>query len=163
MSAAVKKYNNISKNKKTTPHGSNGANSKKESESDNNSSKLIALLTKFWLLHSASVPNNAATSGNPCKGAAQRNMPNRNMPNENYRNIALWRFTKTEDIVADENGKSWYRCPFYNNGKGLYVIYKLGNHRLWTEQKKLQNTSREYNNAGGGHMPAGNTVSGSRL
>ena len=47
MSAAVKKYNNISKNKKMTPHRLNGANSKKESEGDDNSLKLIALLIKF--------------------------------------------------------------------------------------------------------------------
>ena len=89
MSTAVKKYNNISKNKKMTSHRSNGANSKKESEGDGNSLKLIALLTKIWPLYSASVPNNAATSENPSKGAAQRNIPN-----GNNRNIAPRRFNK---------------------------------------------------------------------
>ena len=84
-----------------TPHGSNGANSKKELEADGNSLKLITLLTKFWPSHSASVPYNATTSGNPSKGATQRNIPN-----GNNRNIVLWRFAKTEDMVADENGKS---------------------------------------------------------
>ena len=121
------------------------------------------MLAKFWPSYSISVSNNAATLGNPSKGAVQRNRPNANIPNGNYRNIVLQRFAKTEDMVADENGKSWYWCPFHNNGKGLYVTHKPENHGLWAEQKKIQNASRGYNNAGSGHMPAGNTAPGSRL
>ena len=113
INAAVKKYNNILKNKKSSASKS----SKKKAKGDD-SLKLVALLSRFLAAHTTSD-----------SGSKNASVKSNGFGNARNNNLKAWRFINKGDTIVDSKGKTWFWCPKHNDDKGLYVTHKAEDHQ----------------------------------
>lgn len=109
---ALAKYNNMAKDKSWST----------SSEKD---SKIVALTTKVEMLQEQINKNKDSSSGAPPSGGGKA------------LRVAEWRLTNNLGPSVKRDGKEWHWCPHqHNNGKGMYVTHKPGDHVDWQENKR---------------------------